>query len=104
MRDRTTALARPPAHEQIPRCLGFAEITLKRVIPGDLVRSLSQIFLVLDVEADSLEGLTSLLNRAHLGDTVAQLDLVGKLLVRGVGGVPAVGHAPFVDTELGASC
>jgi hypothetical protein len=92
-----------------------------------VILTLSQIFLQLDGESDLYQGLTSVIVRPHLGDPIAQFDIVTDLPVDGVGGVVStftfhsqrevvfskrargkrdvretalpVGHDPFVDTE-----
>ena len=76
------------------------DIAFERVVPRNLIGPLREVFLVEDLEADVYQRLTSLRDGPHLGDAVADLDLVRELLVLRDGRVPLVGHAPFVDTEL----
>lgn len=99
MCEELTGLARAPAGEVVPHCLGFAEVTLERVVPGYVVGPVRQILFVLNLKADSLESLSSVRDRAHLGDTVADFDAVSKLLVLGNGWVPVFGHDPLVNTK-----
>ncbi len=96
----SAVLACSPAHEKIPRCLRFAKLTLERVIPGNFIGSIGQILLMLNVEAHVNECFPRLLDGTHLGDTVAEFDLVGELFVLRDRGIPLVGHAPLVYTEL----
>ena len=55
---------------------------------------------MLDLKSNLDEGIASLLDRAHLRDTVTDLDLMCQLLVFRDGGVPSVSHGPFINTEL----
>ncbi len=85
--------------EVIPDGLAIPQATGNGVVPGDLVTTVGKILLVLDLETNRLEGVACVLDGAHLGDTITDLDTVSDALVLGVGRVPLVGHAPFVDTE-----
>ena len=87
-------------HKEIPSGLSFEEISLERVVPWDIVFTLCEVFFVEDLESDCLQGFTGLGDGTHLGDTVTVFDLLCEFTVLGIFGVPSVGHAPFVDTEL----
>lgn len=84
----------------VPHGLGLEDVTLERVVPGDGVVAGSEVLLVEDLKADALEGLARVVQRAHLGDAITDLDTVRNLLVLGLGLVPLVGHAPLVHAEL----
>lgn len=101
MCDKLAAGARPPAQNEVPECLCLPKVTLKRVVPRNRVGAVGEVLLVNELKANSLDSLASHSKRTHLGDTVADFDTVGKLLVRRNGWVPCIRHAPFVDTELG---
>ena len=102
--------------ENVPEGLGLEDVALKGVVPGGAVIAGSEVLLVLDLKANSLQSLASGVDSAHLGDTVTDLlglaqvpisctylDTVSNLLVLRVRGVPDVGHAPLVDGELRVS-
>lgn len=88
--------------EVVPYGLAVSQASGDGVVPGDLVSTVGKVLLVLDLEANGLERVSGILDGAHLGDSVADLDAVSDSLVLGVGRVPGVGHAPLVDTELSA--
>lgn len=94
------APAHPPHGEVIPSGLRLGDIALERVIPRNGIGTLSEVFFVLDLEADVEESLAGEGDGTHFGDAGAEFDAVGDLFVLWVRGVPAVGHAPLVDTEL----
>ncbi|RDB29948.1 hypothetical protein Hypma_014039 [Hypsizygus marmoreus] len=75
MGDELPAPAHPPDSEIIPERLRLEDITFQRIIPRNGVRTLSQVFLVFDLEADGLYGLACEAEGAHFGDAVSKLDL-----------------------------
>ncbi len=80
--------------------MGFPDVALERVIPSDVIRTFGKVLLVEDLEPNFHKSIASLLDRSHLRDTVANLDLVSQFLVLRDGWVPSVSHGPLVNTEL----
>src|SRR6266567_37 len=92
--------AHPPDGEIIPSCLGFEDVTFKRIIPRHCIGTLRQVFLVLDVETDGFDSCSRLGQGAHFRDTITQLDLMSQGLVFWDGWIPTIRHTPLVDTKL----
>ena len=104
VRDELAARTHPPDGEDVPERLRLADVALERVVPRDRVRTVREVLLVLDLEADLDDCLARLRERAHLGDAVPDLNPVRDLLVLGDRGVPLVRHAPLVHAELQSIC
>lgn len=100
IRRRGTASGRGPENRQvIPEGVRLADIALERVVPLDLVVGLTHVLVLLDRKADGFEGLETILDGEHLGDTVADFEAADDAEVFRVGRVILVGHDPFVASK-----
>ena len=93
----------PPGHagnsEEVPDGTHVLEGTGQRVVQGSGVGAGSQILVVEELETGILDGLDTLGDGDHVGDTITLLNTQTNATVLGVGVVVLVSHEPLVDTE-----
>jgi hypothetical protein len=75
------------------------ELTRQRPVPWVRVVPVSQIFVVLHLEASSLHGSERNLDFLHVGDTITNLDTETNLAVVRVVVVVLVRHEPLIDAK-----
>lgn len=72
---------------------------MERVVPLDIVFGRAHVLVLLDCETDSFEGLETVLDGEHLGDTVTDFEAADDAEVVWVGGVILISHDPFVASK-----
>lgn len=85
--------------EDVTDGLDVAELTSQGPVPGKSIRAHGKILVVEHLETRVLDGVKSLRDLAHVGDTITLLDTQSNLTVAEVIVVVLVGHEPLVHTE-----
>ena len=93
----------PPGHpgdgQEVPGGRHVLEGAREGEVPGDLVGSVGQILVVLELEAGVADGVQTLGDADHVGDAVTLLDTETNLAVLGVVVVVLISHKPLVHAE-----
>lgn len=71
----------------------------ERVVPRDLIGTISQVLRVLEFESRGLDGVQRVRRGHHVGDAVTLLDPQADLAVERVVVVVVIRHDPFVDAK-----